>query len=145
MFSGIYLTSPSGKGDNTSNIIWPLLVFRSKHVLTWRVLHMDHKVVVGRAPLCQAQLCLAGIQEGGAVVEVQALRAARLARRQGCEVGFVWALIGRRGGAELHLRGVSCEPDLHVLQLGQTPALQLADQRRLLGGHTRSHRTRNVS
>lgn len=78
-------------------------------------------------------------------MEVLALGAASLAARQRGEAGSVSSVssvcfiqaLGHRGGAlQLGAAGVSCEADLHVLQLGQTPALQLADQGRLLKGQT---------
>lgn len=76
-------------------------------------------------------------------MELQALGAASLAGRQLSEVGsvgFIQAL-GHRGGAlQLGAAGVSCEANLHVLQLGQTPALQLTDQGRLLKGQIQPHR-----
>lgn len=105
---------------------------------------MNHKVVVGRTVLRHTgHPTLAGLQEGRAVVELQALSAASLARRHHGEAGsidFIQAL-GHRGRVlQLGAAGVSCEANLHVLQLGQTPALQLTDQGRLLKGQTQPHR-----
>ncbi len=76
-------------------------------------------------------------------MELQALRAASLVGRQHGDAGsinFIQAL-GHRGRVlQLGAAWLSCEADLHVLQLGQTPALQLTDQGRLLKGQTQPHR-----
>lgn len=92
---------------------------------------MHHKVVV-----CQAAFGLAGVGECRAAVELRALGAPSLSigqHRESSSLGFIQTLCG---GAALQLAaaaGVSSEATLHVLQLRQTPALQLTDQRHLLG------------
>jgi len=77
--------------------------------VTWRVLHINHKVMVGRA----------GLRGGVAVVALRAPGAVALGRGGGTP---------RRGAGE---------PEVRVVQLGQTPALQLAGQNRLTNKFTR--------
>ncbi len=109
---------------------------------------MNHKVVIGGVPLCHNGLPPATVQEGGAGAELQALGAASLVRRQHSDVGsigFIQAL-GHRGGAlQLGAAGVSCEAKLHVVKLGQTPALQLTDQGRLLKREVQPHQRVSIT
>lgn len=105
---------------------------------------MNHKVMVCWAPLYHTGLPPAWVQEGKAALELHALGAISLATRWCSEAGsisFIQALSDRGGALQLGAAGVSCKAKLHVLQLGQTPALQLTDQGRLLKGHIQTHTT----
>lgn len=103
--------------------------------VTWRALHVNHKVVVGWASLPPA-----GVREGRAAVELRALGAASLVRGQHgeagsvCSIGFIQALGYREAALQPGAAGLSCDVKVHVVQFGQTPALQLTDQGRLLKG-----------
>lgn len=119
-----------------------------KAVRTWRALHMNHKVVIGWASLCHAGVPAAGVQQRGTVVELRAEGAVPVSSRKHSEAGSIGLVqaLGHGGGAlQLDAAGLSCEAKLHVLQLGQTPALQFADQRCLLKGQRRPHTRRGIT
>lgn len=96
--------------------------------LTWRAFHMHHKVVV-----CRSRLPPAGLQGFWAVVSSTPL----LAGQCGLTVWvvFIQTLSCGRAALQLGAARLSCKTNLHVLQFGQTPVLQLGHQRLLLEEH----------